>query len=326
MGEYTCLIGIDGGGSKTKLLCLSPQGQREAQVGATAYHQDGVDHVAGELRRGLAQVLPREARAAFICYGMPGYGEIPQEDRAATAAIAEALAPCAIRFENDVALGWAGSLALSPGVNIVGGTGSIAYGRDAQGAAARSGGWHEFFSDEGSGYWLGRELLTLFSQQSDRRRPRTALYGIVRRELDLKEDSDINRLTKERFAVSRKETAALQRLLLEAARQGDPDALACYRQAARHLADILCTAVRKLRFPQGEPVPVSYSGGLFQIQDLILEQVRREAAAEMAPVPLDFRAPRLSPCQGGVLMAAEAFLPAALPRLRETLLREAAAP
>lgn len=321
MTERICLVGIDGGGSKTRLLCVDQGGEvlGEAQVGATAYHQDGVEYVARELRRGLAQVLPQGVRAA-ICYGMPGCGEIPEEDRTASEMIAAALSPCPVRFENDVTVGWAGSLALSPGVNIVGGTGSIAYGRDASGTGVRSGGWHEFFSDEGSGYWLGRELLTLFSQQSDLRRPRTALYEIVRSGLALEEDSDINRLTKERFAPSRKETAALQRLLLEAARQGDPCALDCYRAAARSLAEILCAAVRRLRFPEGEPVPVSYSGGLFQITDLILEAVRREAAAEMAPVSLDFRPPRLSPCQGAVLLAAEAFLPEGLQALRTAML------
>lgn len=322
MPEHTCLIGIDGGGSKTKFLCVNECGETlgEAQVGATVYHQDGIEHVIRELRGGLEQVLPQGAHAV-ICYGMPGYGEIPEEDQAAAAAIAETLAPFPIRFENDVTIGWAGSLALSPGVNIVGGTGSIAYGRDASGTGARSGGWHEFFSDEGSGYWLGRELLTLFSQQSDLRRPRTALYEIVRTGLALRNDSDINCLAKERFAPSRRETAALQRLLLEAARQGDPCALDCYRTASRYLAGILCATIRKLRFPDGNPIPVSYSGGLFQIADLILEPVRLEAAAEMAPVPLDFRSPRLSPCAGGILMAAEAFSPKALPELREILLR-----
>ena len=41
---------------------------------------------------------------------------------------------------------------------------------------ARAGGWGELFSDEGSGYWVAREGLQLFSRMSDGRAPRGQLY------------------------------------------------------------------------------------------------------------------------------------------------------
>ena len=72
--------------------------------------------------------------------------------------------------------GWAGALAGEDGINIVAGTGSIAYG-EYRGRSARAGGWGELFSDEGSAYWLAREGLRLFSRMSDGRAPRGALYG-----------------------------------------------------------------------------------------------------------------------------------------------------
>ena len=43
-----------------------------------------------------------------------------------------------------------------PGVIVIAGTGSIAYGRNAQGASARAGGWGSAISDEGSAHWIGR--------------------------------------------------------------------------------------------------------------------------------------------------------------------------
>ena len=46
-----------------------------------------------------------------------------------------------------------------PGVVIIAGTGSIAYGHNGQGQAARAGGWGYVLGDEGSGYWIGRHAL-----------------------------------------------------------------------------------------------------------------------------------------------------------------------
>ena len=54
---------------------------------------------------------------------------------------------------NDMMCGWAGSLLCRDGISIVAGTGSICYG-ERGGATARSGGWGELFSDEGSAYWI----------------------------------------------------------------------------------------------------------------------------------------------------------------------------
>ena len=58
---------------------------------------------------------------------------------------------------------------------LIAGTGSIAYGRDAEGRAARAGGWGYVLGDEGSGYWLGRQALRAVVRSSDGRGPATAL-------------------------------------------------------------------------------------------------------------------------------------------------------
>ena len=71
-----------------------------------------------------------------------------------------------MKIVNDSVVGWAGSLGLSSGINLVAGTGSIAYGRNDAGEEARAGGWDERFSDEGSCYWLGMKSLELFQKKA----------------------------------------------------------------------------------------------------------------------------------------------------------------
>lgn len=308
--EHTYFIGIDGGGSKTKYLAVNRQGTviGSYETLGTYCAQDGIEAVTARLQEGIRGCLPEGTEAAAICFGMPGLGENKALDEEAIACIAKAVAPAKIRFENDVTVGWAASLALQYGISVVGGTGSIAYGQDPYGKAVRCGGWHEFFSDEGSGYWLGKKALGLFSKMSDGRLERTALYSLMREKLALTDDMDLNAKAAEVYAVSRRDTAALQRVLLDAAQQGDPYAKRCYAEAAEELASIILGVARQLTF-QTEEIPVSYSGGLFNLDDLICKAVQEQVTLGAAPRKVSFRKPLMQPCEGALLLAAEAFAP-----------------
>ena len=71
------------------------------------------------------------------------------------------------------------------GVVLVSGTGSIAYGVNRHGVAARAGGWGSSLGDEGSGYWIGRRALAAVVRDADGRGPRTALTPMVLAHFDL---------------------------------------------------------------------------------------------------------------------------------------------
>ena len=316
MAKY--YIGVDGGGSKTNFLCVDRDGREcgAANTIGTYYAQDGVDTVLDRLKEGISQCLPEETSDVLIGFGMPAYGENRDLDALAAEKIQKAFSPMLVHIDNDSAIGWAGSLAMKPGISVVAGTGSIAYGRDASGNTGRCGGWHEFFSDEGSGYWLGKQLLQLFSQQSDGRLPKTPLYDLVRSELALQEDFDIISLTNQCYARSRKDTAALQKIFLDAARRGDPHALDCYDRASNELCKLILAVLNKLDFPEEEKIAVSFQGGLFSIPDLIREPVAHKIRATAFPREIDFCQPKLDPCRGAVLLAMAELEPENLETMR----------
>jgi len=305
-------IGIDGGASKTEFALCDESGDACAvyETSGTSVIELGIDAVIETLTNGVDAVLGGHVRGsvAGVCFGMPCFGERPEADAAAALEIERALAPLPVYVTNDVSAACAGSLALESGIIVLAGTGSMAWGRDRYGAMKRCGGWPEFFSDEGSGYWLGKRTLELFGKQSDGRLPKGSLYEVVSEHFALEHDKEII-VKLDEMGYSRKNIAALQFLLLEAAQAGDESAVWLYGEAAAELA-LLAKGLRgQMELDPGSPL--SYAGGLWNAGELILEPFR-EAVSDL---DMELREPALSPAFGAVLLAAEHFDPAALPPL-----------
>jgi N-acetylglucosamine kinase-like BadF-type ATPase len=301
-------LGVDGGGTKTRFLLLDETGTvLAAHSGGPAYHVEiGAEALRTMLAQGINATLRQGGVAAsdltFAFLGLPAYGE----DRAAVplldAAPSTALPAARYRVGNDMVCGWAGALAGEDGINVVAGTGSIAYG-EYQGRSARAGGWGELFSDEGSAYWLAREGLRLFSRMSDGRTPRDALYERVRQHFGLQDDLDLCGALYGKSAAHRSQFAQLSKLVAEAANAGDEQAGALFNQAAHELVEIIDAVRAQLQVPQATQLAVSYSGGLFQPGDLLLTPL--QSALTGTPRKYRLVGARLPPEAGAALQAAK---------------------
>jgi N-acetylglucosamine kinase-like BadF-type ATPase len=119
------------------------------------------------------------------------------------------------------------------------------------------------FSDEGSAYWIACRGLNLFSRMSDGRATKGPLYDIVRQRLGLTEDLDLCAHVFSRLKGDRAQIAQLSKWVTQAAAAGDAQAMSIAREAAEELALMVDATRRQLAFSDAEPVPVSYSGGVF---------------------------------------------------------------
>jgi N-acetylglucosamine kinase-like BadF-type ATPase len=290
-------LGGDGGGTKTDLAVVTGEGRLAGyrQAPSTYYlssRSRGIELVGEVLDEAVpavcaqAGIAPGDVRFAFL--GLPGYGEVPADVPRIDAAVAKALQHSRFRCDNDMVCGWAGSLAGADGINVIAGTGSMTYGRRA-GAGVRAGGWGELFGDEGSGYWIGIRALRAFSKMSDGRAERGPLHDVLTRDLALDADMDLIGLVLHQWEGGRQQIA------------GDHRAQAILTDAAAELVGLVDATRRRLGFTSGEVVPVSYSGGIFAMPEILDSFL---AGISALPARYRVRKPRYAPVIGAALYAA----------------------
>ena len=301
-------LGVDGGGTKTDFLLIDDAGRVLAtrRAGSAYYLETGADSVEQMLVTGIdgilraAGVAPGSVGFAFI--GLPSYGEdsrlLGRLDRVAATVFPVERYRCG----NDMVCGWAGALAGLDGISVVAGTGSIAYG-EFDGQSARAGGWGELFSDEGSAFWIARQALRLFSRMSDGRTKKAPLYDLVRQHFSVSTDLDVCGAVYGPPPLTRSELAALAPIVARAARAGDLEAQQIFQAAAHELAAIVHAVRDTLAVPPATTLPVSYSGGMFQLDTLLAPLLR--AALQAATQKYEFTAPQMSPSAGAALYAAK---------------------
>jgi N-acetylglucosamine kinase-like BadF-type ATPase len=300
-------LGVDGGGTKTAFALIDCEGHvlAQHQQGSAYYLEVGMDGAAAVLQHGISETLAIAGISAsdlqFAFLGLPAYGEDSALLSALDALPAAALPAGRYRCGNDVVCGWAGSLGCEDGISIVAGTGSIAYG-EYGGRSARSGGWGELFSDEGSAYWIAREGLNAFSRMSDGRAEPGPMRRLFRERLKLTGDLDLCAEVYSRLGAERSAVAQLAQLVFDAALQDDGTAQAIFAKGARELARMVKAVRKSLAVPDYVTLPVSYSGGVFKSQSLVLAPFEQELQAHAARYALT--RPRFTPVIGAALLAA----------------------
>ncbi|MGH9359030.1 MAG: N-acetylglucosamine kinase, partial [Terriglobia bacterium] len=214
-------IGIDGGGSRTTAWLADEYGhvcaRAEAaasnplKTGIAASQKELVDAALGALRK--AGVGAREVTA--LCAGVAGVDRSPVRRKIITALRSAIFAPHFL-LTTDAAITLQSAFGKEPGIVVISGTGSIAYGRDRSGRTVRVGGWGSVFDDAGSGYDLGRKAVAAALNDMDGCGPKTALREALSKTLKLR---SIAQVAGREWTPG--EIAALFPVMLEVARRGD---------------------------------------------------------------------------------------------------------
>ncbi|WP_374953605.1 N-acetylglucosamine kinase [Arthrobacter sp. Y81] len=266
------VIGLDIGGTKTRGVRFE-NGQPVADESVGSSNVQNVSREEAALR--LAELFGRIG-GGTVAQVYAGAGGIDtEEDAAALAALIAPHVPEAkITVVHDSRLLLAAGGA-STGVAVIAGTGSAAWGKNAEGEEARAGGWGYLLGDEGSGYWLGREAVRHSLRRMNQGLEPDELTTALLRSCNVEDPNKLIALFHSP-ETGRRFWAQQARFVVEAADAGHEASRALVEQAGRDLAGLTAQALTKL----GIKGPVILGGGLGMNVPLLQESFRRSLAAE----------------------------------------------
>jgi N-acetylglucosamine kinase len=295
------VMGIDAGGTKTVCLLADERGHivAESRGGGANLQSAGELEVEKVLHGVMEEALgDRDIRPGAICLGIAGVDR--DDDAEAVRGIMRRIGfKTRTLVVNDALIALVAGAGDRPGVVVVAGTGSIAYGRDGAGRAARAGGWGYLLGDEGGGFWIGRSALMAVVRQYDGRGPATLLTELVLREMELSNPTELVHAVYVR-GLHRYAIASIAPVVQRAMEQGDAVAGDIVTRAAAELSAAAGSVIARLGM-RGDVFPTVLAGGVFRGVPALIEHMAMRLS-EVAPRS-DVRRLDGEPARGAVTLA-----------------------
>ena len=292
-------LGVDGGQSSTTALIGDETGRVAGMGRGGPCNHVSSDEARTRFSKALGGAIGAALHAAGIteanfetaCLGLSG-GPADKD------ALVRDLVPAQkYSITSDAVIALMGATAGEPGVIAIAGTGSIAFGRNAEGRTARAGGWGYAFGDEGGAFDLVRQAVRAGLRQEEGWGAATTLREALLKATGAPDMNDlVHRFYTPEYPRAR--IASFAKLVDEAARNGDAIARDILHGGAQALATFVA-AVRRQLFHRSEHTRVSYIGGVFEsamLRERFTMLVELEGSCRLEP-------PAQGPAAGALIEA-----------------------
>jgi N-acetylglucosamine kinase-like BadF-type ATPase len=260
----TYYLGFDGGGSKTECVLLDGSGQliSRGMGGPSNPLRIGFNRAfagLGEAANGALSAGGVDAgQVHALCAGLAGAGRSRVVKRVMTFLV-EAFPEADVHVTTDMDVALETAVGDAPGVVLIAGTGSSAYGRNAEGRKVRAGGLGPWIGDEGSAFDIGRRAVTAVARARDGLEPVTLLAELIPNALQCPTwESLTERIAEEPEQIFPR----IFPLVLEAAEADDHPARDILLRAAFRLSRIAGSVIQRLGLT-AEKFVLAKSGGVF---------------------------------------------------------------
>ncbi len=299
------LIGIDGGGTKTK--CVAADLERsplyEATCGPSNFLIYGLDKVSENIYNLLTDCIKNLNcdfnDLACVVIGTAGAGR--KED-------AEKLKDHFIKYtkgqiknfyvESDASIALVGAFQGKPGSILISGTGSIMLGKDADGKMHRIGGFGRQVGDEGSGYSIGKKGLQAISKLYDGRGKNTSLVKFISDNFKINTGEElINAMYKNNLDI-----ASLAQHVINAAEKDDA---ICKKIIDEEIGELILHVYAMREKLKLKKMEISFSGSIITNDNYLSRILRKKITERFDDVII--KEPELSPVMGALLIAKELF-------------------
>jgi glucosamine kinase len=260
-------LGIDGGGTKTRcVLADDATILAEAMTGGCSVIRHGEQQAREALQGAIRQVCASSKIASdrihAVCGGVTGAAraEIAEKIRGILAESVPGIGPANIEVVGDTEIAHEAAFGTGPGIVAIAGTGSIVYGRDADGRMARAGGWGFAISDEGSGHWIGNRAVSAILSALDE----GVETALTERVLQAWKLANLDELVQYANSTPTPNFARLFSVVLGAAEKGDALAGDLLSDAGGRLASLVGIVILRLSQISVDRLPVAVTGSVFR--------------------------------------------------------------
>lgn len=298
-------LGIDGGGSTLRVAVVDQALVSLCAVTGPSANPNLIGHDAAQalVRRCANQALahanaePVDISAAAI--GVAGAAKSHSRDWLMQT-LAPALPHSLLVPSSDLEIALVGALAKRCGILLLAGTGSAFYGITPDGAHLQIGGWGYLLGDEGSSYWIGRQLLRHIVAAYDSGAPfeRDPLSRSCLNSLALKQPRDLIAWLYRADEAPAPRIASLARVVTDCANEGCGAAIAILERAASLLVAQVSVLRRRLDFAEA---PIAFAGGLLDHYNYLSNLTAKQLGLDGRPIA------KYPPMIGAALLAKMAW-------------------
>ena len=260
------VIGIDGGGTKTRVEIRDQDNQLLEKKTYGAFNINSIGENA--FRQLLREIFDRDMlQCAGICIGGAGISN-PKVSEILQEVLEEKkyTGPGRLCGDHEIALRGAMD---TPGIAVIAGTGSICFGKNEEGQTARSGGYGHLIDDGGSGYALGRDGLSACVRIMDGREENPSFCREMLKALNMSGPEELVAFVYS-DRTRKADIAALASVVLRLAEEGDRTALEILRRETEEILKMVGAVRKKLRM---NSCPVALLGGLFSSENIYCRMV-----------------------------------------------------
>lgn len=277
------LIGIDGGGTHSRLLAVDLGGN---QIGfstgkSTNVESNPISVVKQNFTMLIRDFLQTYQRSmddcAGLCFGTAGVDT--ESSRLMIETMLDSLnLTCPIKVVNDAVIALYADTQGQPGLMLISGTGSIGYGINEEKRTWRVGGFGYIVGDEASAYWVAKKGISAALKAYDHSGPDTSMVNDFCKYLGLKEFDEIVDYV---YQKNKSDLARLNYVVVNAHAKKDEMATRIMEEALFWLCRMVDTLVEELSIGD-KPYPLLLGGG-FLLGNKWMKKSVQERVAERHP-------------------------------------------
>jgi len=307
--QQRCVIGIDGGGTKTHAILVGLDGGvlAESFGGPTNLQTVNIKIASSTIFDLITETCAKAQCTSDdlqnIVLGLAGAGRPADRAELSSSLLGLSLKkkfPLKnVTIETDARIALEAAFAGGPGIVLIAGTGSIALYRSEDGKLLRAGGWGYLLGDEGSGYAIAKDALNFVMRQVDGRSEKTLL---ATKALEFFGVSQIDEIIAKVYH-ERADLAAFAQKVFDAVAERDRVAHMVIVKNSTELIELVRVLTMKLR-PR-KKLPVALMGGLLESENVYSKMVRERIIHSLPNVVV--QNPKFPAAFGATIIGLNAF-------------------